>query len=341
MSERLDQIRGWLTAGCGLHDYQLRPASGDASFRRYYRVTLPERSYVVMDAPPQHEDAGRFVAVSHRLAEIGIRVPTIYVEAPSLGLLLLEDLGTALYLDRLDEDNADRLYGDAFGALMIIQACGPREGLPAYDRALLARELDLFPDWLISRHLGLALGAGERSMLARVFEGLITNALEQPRVCVHRDFHSRNLLVTDPPSPGVLDFQDAVVGPVAYDPVSLLRDCYIRWPRERVAEWAMGYFELAVQSGVLRPEHEAVFPRWLDLMGVQRHLKAAGIFARLYHRDGKSGYLADIPRTLGYVAEVAANYLELEGLGELIETWVLPSLAKLGAGADSRLTVDG
>jgi len=212
MSERLNQIRGWLEAECGLRDYRLNTASGDASFRRYFRVSLPQRSYIVMDAPPPHEDCGRFSAVARRLIEIGVRVPEIFAQDLERGFLLLEDLGTVLYLDCLTDQNVDRLYGDALGTLMAIQACGPRGGLPDYDRALLQRELELFPEWLLGTHLGLAVGPDDSAMLERLFDLLIANALDQPRVCVHRDFHSRNLMLTDPPTPGVLDFQDAVEG---------------------------------------------------------------------------------------------------------------------------------
>ncbi len=326
MTERLLELKTWLRGACGLAGITLASASGDASFRRYYRVGVGDDTLIAMDAPPDRESCGRYVDIARRLAEIGLNVPQIYAQDLDRGFLLLQDLGTDLYLDRLDDRSADRLYGDALGALIVIQACGPREGLPAYDRALLERELAIFPEWLLGRHLGLSLSAAEQRALAEVFSVLVSNALEQPRVCVHRDFHSRNLLVTRPPSPGILDFQDAAIGPVTYDLVSLLRDCYIRWPRSRVEEWARGFFELAVQSGVLREEHEPDFPRWLDLMGVQRHLKAAGIFARLYRRDGKPGYLGDIPRTLGYVVELAPDYAALGGLAELLEGRVLPLL---------------
>jgi aminoglycoside/choline kinase family phosphotransferase len=267
------------------------------------------------------------VAVAAQLAATGMHVPAILAQDLKQGFLLLEDLGSTHYLDVLDADSADRLYGDAMGALLSLQAGGPRDGLPPYDAALLQREMALFPDWLLERHLGLALDAAERAMLVESFALLTDNALAQPQVCVHRDYHSRNLLL--PPSgqaPGVIDFQDAVIGPVTYDLVSLLKDCYIAWPQQRVDGWALGYFELAVQSGVLRAEHEDHFLRWFDLMGAQRHLKAAGIFARLNHRDGKPGYLNDIPRTLGYIVAAAARQPALHGLAELIDRRVLPAL---------------
>jgi len=190
------------------------------------------------------------------------------------------------------------------------------------------REMELFREWLLGTHLGLSLDAAQSALLDAAFAGLADSALAQPRVCVHRDYHSRNLMVTQRNNPGILDFQDAVMGPVTYDLVSLLRDCYIQWPRARVEDWALGYHELALQCGILHAEHESPeqFLRWFDLMGVQRHLKAAGIFARLNHRDGKPGYLLDIPRTLGYVTEVASGYPELAGFGSFVEQQVLPAL---------------
>ena len=206
-----------------------------------------------------------------------------------------------------------------------IQACGPTEGLPLYDAPFLRRELGIFREWFLGRHLGLELNPGERSAWDGVCDLLVANALEQPQVCVHRDYHSRNLMVVDP-NPGILDFQDAVVGPVTYDLVSLLRDCYIAWEPARVTDWTLGYLQLAIQSGILPEVEPSRFLRWFDLMGVQRHLKASGIFARLNHRDGKPGYLADIPRTLGYVREVSARYPELEELHALMTRRVEPRL---------------
>jgi len=328
MPQRLAALQQWLSDACQLSAFSVAPASADASFRRYFRVTLPGGgTRIAMDAPPDKEDCRPFVAVAGQLAAAGMHVPAILAQDLSQGFLLLEDLGSTHYLDVLDADSADRLYGDAMGALLSLQACGPRDGLPVYDAAMLQREMALFPDWLLDRHLDLALDEAERAMLAETFTQLTDNALAQPQVCVHRDYHSRNLLL--PPSgqvPGVIDFQDAVIGPVTYDLVSLLKDCYIAWPQQRVDGWALSYFELAVKSGVLRAEHEDHFLRWFDLMGAQRHLKAAGIFARLNHRDGKPGYLNDIPRTLGYIVAAAARQPALQGLAELIDHRVLPAL---------------
>jgi aminoglycoside/choline kinase family phosphotransferase len=329
MPERLKLLKNWLENELDFSDYSLKPASSDASFRRYFRVTHDGTSLIVMDAPPEKENTRPFVTVARLLLDVGVNVPEILDECPDLGFLLLSDLGSQPYLDNLNEQTVERLYGDALGALAAIQACAPVHGvLPDYDEALLLREMALFRDWLVETHLGVVPNAAQSVMLEQSFARLAENALSQPQVCVHRDYHSRNLMVTQRNNPGILDFQDAVIGPVTYDLVSLLRDCYIAWPRARVEAWALGYQELALQSGILREEHEdpVQFLRWFDLMGVQRHLKAAGIFARLNHRDGKPGYLNDIPRTLGYVTDVARRYGEIAGLGEFIEDEVLHRL---------------
>jgi aminoglycoside/choline kinase family phosphotransferase len=335
MPERRILLEQWLNEKLGIDEYRLSPASVDASFRRYWRVHQSERTYVAMDAPPGLEDIERFVHIAKRWRSLGLNTPQIYAQERNLGFVLLDDLGTRVYLDELNDDSADRLYGDAFGSLVVIQACADVEGLPEYDEVFVRRELELFRDWLLNRHLGLRLSARENRTLDGAFDLLVSNALEQPRVCVHRDFHSRNLMVTSPPSPGILDFQDAVHGPVTYDLVSLLRDCYIAWPTERVDQWAWGYFQLAVQSGILRPEHEKLFLAWFDLMGVQRHLKASGIFARLAIRDGKTGYLTDIPRTLSYVTEIASSYPILHPFAELVRGKVLPAVHASAAGRDA------
>ncbi len=326
MPHRIEQLKTWLGSLPEIGDFSFAPASEDASFRRYFRIGVGQRSYIAMDAPPDREDTGPFIKIAEAFESVGLNVPHIHARDLAQGYLLLEDLGDTLYLDRLEPRTVDRLYGDALGALLTIQACGPREGLPDYDKSLLLREMELFREWLLGRQLGLELSAGEQLMLDRTFELLTDSALEQPRVCVHRDYHSRNLMVTLSHNPGILDFQDAVLGPVTYDLVSLLRDCYVSWPKAQVEAWVRGYFELAVQSGVLREEHEARFLRWFDLMGVQRHLKASGIFARLKQRDGKPGYLKDIPRTLGYITELSNAYPELADLGKLLQQRVLPRL---------------
>ena len=329
MPERLEQLKHWLENELDFSEYTLRPASADASFRRYFRVLHEGVSYVVMDAPPQKEDSRPFIRISKMFFDLGLNVPEVIDESLQQGFLLLSDLGSAPYLDVLDEETVERLYGDALGALATLQACAPdNASLPAYDRALLLGEMELSREWLMGKHLGLSADAAQTGMIDAAFELLAENALAQPRVCVHRDYHSRNLMHTGVNNPGILDFQDAVIGPVTYDLVSLLRDCYIDWPRARVEDWALGYLDLALQSGILRAEHDdpQLFLRWFDLMGMQRHLKAAGIFARLKHRDGKAGYLQDIPRTLGYVVDVAGRYDELAAFGRFIDTELLSRL---------------
>ncbi|MBI5040861.1 MAG: phosphotransferase [Gammaproteobacteria bacterium] len=327
MPERLEQITAWLKAEPAFAVVDIRPASADASFRRYFRVRTQDAnhgdaSYIVMDAPPDKEDMGPFLKVDTLLLDIGLNVPRVLAADIERGFYLLSDLGDEHYLSALTGETVQRLYGDALGALLVIQAQGPQaDELPAYDRPMLLREMELFRDWLVGKHLSMTLDAAQTAMLDRSFDLLAQSALEQPQVCVHRDYHSRNLMVTPRHNPGILDFQDAVIGPVTYDLVSLLRDCYIAWPRAQVEDWALGYRELALQSGVLRPDQadEKRFLQWFDWMGVQRHLKAAGIFARLYRRDGKPGYLADIPRTLGYVVDVASHYPQLAGLDALAQ----------------------
>jgi aminoglycoside/choline kinase family phosphotransferase len=312
-----------------LGDYEIRPASTDASFRRYFRVSANGVTHIVMDAPPGREDPRRFIEVARRLLDLGLNVPEVLEQDLDQGFLLLTDLGSQMYLPHLNDDTVERLYGDALGALVVLQAgiFTDPTFLPEYDAALLGRELEIFREWYLGRHLAVTLNPDQQRALDDSYARLIAAALEQPRVWVHRDYHSRNLMITARNNPGILDFQDAVRGPVTYDLVSLLRDCYIRWPQERVAEWAMGYYDLARQSGLPVGEDEDRFLRWFDLMGVQRHLKAAGIFARLNHRDGKPGFLADIPRTLGYVLDVSGRYPELAGLRHMLTELRIPGVS--------------
>ena len=328
---RAAALAAWVGERLGLGGpARLEPASADASFRRYLRVRVSGRSWIVMDAPPGREDVRPYVRIARLLRPVGLNVPEILAEDAERGFLILTDLGETLYLDALTPERADRLYGDALGALATLQACVDPGALPPYDRALLLAELALFHDWFLRRHLGLVLSPAEEALLEAVSGTLVASALAQPVVAVHRDYHSRNLLVTGRNNPGIVDFQDAVAGPVTYDLVSLLRDCYIAWPRERVEAWALGYHDLACQSGILHEEDEERFLAWFDLMGVQRHLKAIGIFARLWHRDGKRGYLADIPRTLGYVREVSGRHRALEAFGRWLAERVAPRLGPEG-----------
>jgi aminoglycoside/choline kinase family phosphotransferase len=279
-----------------------------------------------MDAPPDKEDCHPFVDIAHKFRKQGVNVPRIHAEDLVQGFLLLDDFGGTHYLDVLDRNNVELLYGDALRSLCRIQKQPKWEGLPPYDRVLLLQEMELFREWLCQRQLGLTLSDSEQHMLDEVFGLLADNAQQQPQVCVHRDYHSRNLMVTAENNPGILDFQDAVFGPVTYDLVSLLRDCYISWPIERIEAWREDYFELALKNGLLSKEHRESFPRWFDLMGVQRQLKASGIFARLNKRDNKPGYLKDIPRTLGYILDVAPRCPMLEGLAKLVQARVLPGI---------------
>jgi N-acetylmuramate 1-kinase len=312
---RLERLRAWLESDLALRGVGLAPASADASFRRYFRVTLPDGTRVAMDAPPGKEDLGPYLRVAAMLADTGVHAPEVLARNEAEGFLLLTDLGSTTYLEALaDPAGVDRLYGDAIAALVRIQARG---------RVHCAY---LFPEWLLARHLGIELDGPVAALLAEAADRLVENALAQPQVFVHRDYHSRNLMVCEGANPGILDFQDAVHGPVTYDLVSLLRDCYVAWPAERVLGWVREYRSAAAAAGLDVGRDEAGFLRWFDLMGVQRHLKAAGIFARLWHRDGKPGYLADVPRTLGYVAEACARHDELGDLGALVRERVLPAM---------------
>lgn len=319
VSQRLEQLNHWLRHELGLPAYELAPASADASFRRYFRVSFAGETRIVMDAPPEKEDSAPFVRIGRRLHGIGLNVPFIHAEDLAQGFLLLDDLGDESYLSVLNEQNVDRLYGDAIAALGTLQVHWPAaDELPPYDERLLQQEMELFRHWYLQVHLGLSLSQTEQQLLDKAFAALAQLALAQPQVAVHRDYHSRNLMV-HPHNPGILDFQDAVFGPLSYDLVSLLRDCYIQWPLKQVQGWAMDYHDLAVENGILHERQEERFLQWFDWMGVQRHLKASGIFARLNHRDGKPGYLKDIPRTLGYIAEVAREYPELTELYGLLQ----------------------
>jgi aminoglycoside/choline kinase family phosphotransferase len=307
--------------------YSLAPASADASFRRYFRAVLDgawsgapgERSLIVMDAPPAHEDCRPFIHVAQLLAAAGVHAPRVVASDVERGFLLLTDLGTTTFASALDAASAPHLYGDAIDALVRWQRASREHELPTYDDALLRRELALFPDWYVARHLGHPLSPAERDALERTFALLLANNLAQPRVFVHRDYHSRNLMVSAP-NPGVLDFQDAVYGPITYDLVSLLRDAYVEWDEELQLDWAIRYWERARAEALPVRADFADFWRDFEWMGVQRQLKVLGIFARLKHRDGKSRYVEDMPRVLRYVQRAAARYRELDALSALLDT---------------------
>ena len=322
---RLSLLTDWVRGIGGLAVAELTPASRDASFRRYFRVTAAQ-TYIAMDAPPPQEDCRPFVTVAGFLGEMGLNSPRVLEADLEQGFLLLTDLGSRQYLAELDANpvNAERLYRDAIDALLRIQRQGVRyqSELPPYDEQLLRFELSLFHDWLCERHLGIELSASDQAQWGQCCDVLVENALVQPQVFVHRDYHSRNLMVTAEDNPGILDFQDAVCGPYTYDLVSLLKDCYIKWPTATINERAAYFRRNTHLAGIDSRD----FTRDFELMGVRRQLKAAGIFARLMHRDGKHGYLADVPRTLGYIMDIATNYEELSFLGDLVGTRVLPAL---------------
>jgi aminoglycoside/choline kinase family phosphotransferase len=332
---RLDLLRHWLESELGWRGCSLAPASADASFRRYFRVTHDGATVIAMDAPPDKEDVGPYLRVAGMLEAVGVNAPRAIARNAADGFLLLTDLGSTTYLEALGEaGRVEALYRDAIAALVRIEARGRDHvaALPPYDERLLRTEMRLFPDWLLQRHLGLEPDAAVSATLGSAADLLVASALAQPQVFVHRDYHSRNLMVVEGANPGILDFQDAVHGPLTYDLVSLLRDCYVAWPQERVLAWAREFRRLAASAGLETGADEAGFLRWFDLMGVQRHLKAAGIFARLWHRDGKPGYLPDVPRTLGYIVEACARHDDLAALGALVRERVLPAMqASLGA----------
>ena len=305
------------------------PASSDASFRRYFRLQGDSESFIVMDAPPAQEDCLVFMRIAGYLEAMQLNAPRILEADPERGFLLLTDLGTTQYLDSLknNRQNAPAMYADALAALARIQERGAayQALLPPYDEELLRFELSLFHDWLCGNHLGIEFDADAEAAWQDVCTLLVKNALDQPQVFVHRDYHSRNLMVTASNNPGILDFQDAVEGPLTYDLVSLLKDCYIRWPSEQLRRWVLDFYA-GLDEATVGLVDQKQFTHDFELMGVQRHLKAAGIFARLNHRDGKPDYLHDIPRTLNYIVELLPRYAELEFLVTLIRERCLPAL---------------
>jgi len=326
---RLALLGSWLSSlpdELGLSINSLRPASDDASFRRYFRVdtrlapAAGRGSLIVMDAPPPQENCAPFVHAAEVLARSGVSVPKVVAADLPRGLLLLEDFGSTTYLSQLSATSAQGLYGDAIDALIRLQLATDPASFPPYDRERLMRELQLFPEWYVARHKGISLDAAEQAVLDAAFEAILQNTLAQPQVDVHRDFHSRNLMVLEGArNPGILDFQDAVYGPITYDLVSLLRDAYIRWEEEQVIDWTVRYWERARKAGLPVRADFGDFYRDFEWMGLQRHLKVLGIFARLSHRDGKDRYLADLPLVLRYVQEVAARYVTLAPLSRLID----------------------
>ena len=293
----------------------LTPVSGDASFRRYFRFYCDDLPLIAVDAPPTLENSQPFVAVTELLLQHQITVPKILHASMEQGFFVLQDFGDRLLLDALSENTADALYSVALQSLLAMQKISPQT-LPPYDSALLQREMGLFSDWFLTKHMGLVIDDNTQAMLASTYNFLEDNALQQPQVFVHRDYHSRNLMLLENNTLGIIDFQDAVHGPITYDLVSLLRDCYIAWPQGKIDQWVAQYYSCLPKD---RPYDLQQFRRWFDLMGVQRHLKATGIFCRLNYRDGKPAYLNDIPRTLNYVIQVSARYDELQSFHSFLQ----------------------
>jgi len=316
--QRLEQLQGWLHSTMAGETFTLAPASADASFRRYFRVTLPDRTLIAMDAPPQHEDCRPFLHVAELFAAAGVNVPRVLAQDLAQGFLLLSDLGNTTYLAALNAEAAPGLYRDAMDALVRIQLASRPDTLPSYDEALLTREMRLFPDWYVSKHLGATLDDKQQTVLQQTFDTLNRNILAQGQVYVHRDYHSRNLMVCDD-NPGILDFQDAVYGAITYDLVSLLKDAYIRWEEAQVLDWVVRYWQATRKAGLPVPDDISTFYRDFEWMGAQRHLKVLGIFARLYHRDGKDGYLKDLPLVMDYLRRACERYIELRPLLRLLD----------------------
>lgn len=320
--DRKAVLTAWLQEVLAPQTFELSIASADASFRRYFRVHADNGSLIAMDAPPPQEDCRPFVHVAGLMLDAGLNVPKVMAQDIERGFLLLSDLGDTTYLSELNQTTADALYRDAWSALVKLQLASRAGVLPPYDEALLTREMQLFPDWYVARHLGLTLDDKDSRLLQNTFAVLNRNLLAQPQVYVHRDYHSRNLMVCyDQPqqNPGVLDFQDAVYGPITYDLVSLLKDAYIAWEEERVLDWTVRYWESARQAGLPVAEDFADFYRDFEWMGVQRHIKILGIFARLYHRDGKEGYLKDMPLVMDYLRRACVRYIELRPFLRLLD----------------------
>jgi N-acetylmuramate 1-kinase len=327
MSERYNALKYWLSNVLEANDFELKPASADASFRSYHRLFLKDpykenKTLIVMDAPPPQEDCEPFIRITNTLLASGINVPAIHHINLEQGFLLLDDFGNDLYLDKLDSSTVNKLYVDAIQTVVHMQSSADVKELARYDESLLRREMTLFTEWLLGKHLQLDLNDEQVKFIETIFDLLVENAQQQPQTFVHRDFHSRNLMITKAKSPGVIDYQDAVHGPISYDLVSLLKDCYIKWSKDEINEWLDFYLSQLAANGTEIDRQQ--FQRWFDLMGVQRHLKASGIFARLSHRDGKHDYLKDIPRTLSYIVDLKNDYKELEPLCLLIEESVLP-----------------
>jgi N-acetylmuramate 1-kinase len=327
--DRKTQLEDWLKNNLNKQPFTLTVASADASFRRYFRVHLPtaylgHKTLIAMDAPPPQEDCAPFVRIAKLLRDADLNAPQVLAQDLENGFLLLSDLGDDTYLSQLsakkdDIKFAQSLYGDATDALIKLQLASQPDQLPPYDEALLNREMQLFPDWYIAKHLNVELTGEQQAVLFNTFKILNFNLLNQAKVTVHRDYHSRNLMITKENNPGVLDFQDAVYGPITYDLVSLLKDAYIEWDEEQIIDWAVRYWEKARKAGLAVPSDFSEFYRDFEWIGAQRHIKVLGIFARLSHRDGKHGYINDMPLVMHYLRKVCERYVELRPMLRLLD----------------------
>jgi len=312
-------LDAWLKNVLQRSEFKLTTASADASFRRYFRVHLADKTLIAMDAPPPHENCEPFVRIARLFADAGMHVPEVIAQDLAQGFLLLSDLGDVTYLSQLNDTTAPALYHDANMALVKLQLASKPGVLPDYDEALLTREMQLLPDWYIAKHLNVTLDDKQQEVLQKTFALLNRNILSQGQVYVHRDYHSRNLMLCEN-NPGVLDFQDAVFGAITYDLVSLLRDAYISWDEEMIIDWLVRYWQTAKKQNLPVPADFSEFYRDFEYMGAQRHIKVLGIFARLYHRDGKQGYLKDMPLVMHYLRRVCERYIELKPLLRLLDT---------------------
>jgi aminoglycoside/choline kinase family phosphotransferase len=319
VDDRQQQLNVWLSKTLPEVDFKLTTASADASFRRYFRVHFTDTTLIAMDAPPPQEDCTPFVKIAEQFLDAGLNVPKVIAQDLTNGFLLLSDLGNDTYLQHLNNETVQLLYGDATNALIKLQLASKHHDLPPYNEDLLTREMLLFPDWFVNKHLGKTLNSEQQGWLLQTFAALNKNILSQGQVTVHRDYHSRNLMVTHENSPGVLDFQDAVHGAITYDLVSLLKDAYIKWDEEQIIDMAVRYWESAKRAGLPVPSDFSEFYRDFEWMGAQRHIKVLGIFARLYHRDGKEGYLNDMPLVMHYLRKVCERYVKLRPMLRLLD----------------------
>lgn len=331
IAERENVLLHWLSAACKLSSFTLHQMPSDASFRRYFRVRIPSCSYVVMDAPPQKENCRSFISIANALHKMGLHTPEIIEANVEQGFLLITDFGDLTYLMALSAENADLLYQRALDALLLLQSCHHVSGhaVPPFTRDFMMKEWAWHKEWFLNKLLKLSLPAAEKD-LDQCYQLLVESAAAQPQVFMHRDYHSANLMVLSENAVGILDFQDAFIGPITYDLVSLLRDCYIDWPHEKVADWAISYFHRLQRTGALHDVDEQVFLRWFDWMGMQRHLKALLTFARKHVRDHQSHYLHFIPRTLKYLVNTSQHYPEFAILHNYLRVTVQPAFERIG-----------